>query len=212
MANIFEDKSDTIRVSAINSIGTYFLPLVYNRFLKKYPNYNLEIQDMELPAVTKSILDGNTDLAFTSGKSSDDRLLQTPIYFEKMVLIGGKNFNNPVSFEQLKKSKEIYVEWSHHYAVWHRQNFKNNHPQITISIMSQLKQFLEQEDCWAIVPISIANNLSDSKTIILETNFDIPNREISVLTAIDNNNDIIKDFFKCIKKVTNEMSDVQSLI
>ena len=96
---------------------------------------------------------------------------------------------------------------------WHKQSFKNEHPQITISIMPQLEQFISQNDCWAIVPMSIAKKLVDSASVkIVNTEFDIPKREISVITAIDNKSQKVKEFFKCIKKVTNELTDVYSLL
>ena len=216
MLQVCQNNVNTIRVSAINSIGTYFLPTVYNCFMEQHPDYHLEIQDMELGAVTKSILDGNTDLAFTSGKTVEDRLLQTPIYCEKMVLIVGKTFpipGKPVSLDDLQKGKEIYIEWSHSYAAWHQQIFLSEHPQITISIMPQLKQLMEHGDCWAIVPISIAKRIcEDSLATILDTSFSTQNREISVLTAIDNHSKIVEEFFECIKKVTHETTELQPYI
>ena len=216
MLNLKESNCNTIRVSAINSVGTYFLPLVYNRFMEEYPCYNLEIQDMELNAVIESILLGNTDLGFTSGKTTDDRLIQTPVFVEKMMLIVGNklNFNKKsISISDLKNFKEVYIEWSKAYGNWHKRNFKNNYPRITISIMAQLKQFMKQGECWAIVPISVAEKLFDDESItILDTDFDIPSREISVLTSADNNGEIVKRFFECIKNVVNENNELCSLI
>ena len=132
-----------------------------------------------------------------------------------MVIIAGKNliFNVPVSIANLKKYKEIYIEWSHPYETWHKQKFKGDYPQITISIMTQLKEFMAHGDSWAIVPISIANKLSEDSTVrIIESTFDIPNREISVLTAVDNDRETVKNFFECIKKVTKELTELNSLI
>lgn len=216
MMDVCKNNSDTLRVSAINSVSAYFLPRVYNCFMEEYRNYHLEIQDMELKAATKSILEGNTDLAFTSGKTTDDRLIQIPIFFEKMVLIAGNklSFNEkPVSFEDLKESREIYIEWSHSYDNWHKQKFKNDYPVITISIMSQLKEFMSEGDNWTIAPISVAKKIChDCEVSILDTDFDIPNREISVLTSAYNNSEIVKEFLKCIKKITNESKELCSLI
>ncbi len=215
MRQVCKNKTNIIRVSAINSVSTYFLPKVYNCFMVEHPEYQLEIQDMELDAATKCIIEGSTDLAFTSGKTAEDRLIQLPVFLEKMVLIAGceLQFGTKVSLEDLKESKEIYIEWNHSYDIWHKQSFKNDHPQITISIMPQLEQFMSQNDCWAIVPISIANKLvSNTSARIVNTTFDIPKREISVIKAFDNNSKIVKEFFSCIKKVTNELTDVYSLL
>lgn len=216
MMNLKASKCNTIRISAINSVSTCFLPAVYNCFMEEYPDYHLEIQDMELDTVTKSILEGNTDLGFTSGKTTDDRLIQTPVFVEKMVLIAsnGLNFNKKtISVNDLENHKEIHIEWSRSYVNWHKRNFKNDYPQITISIMAQLKQFMTQGNSWAIVPISVADKIfSDGTVTVLDTDFDIPSREISVLTSADNNSEIVRQFFQCIKKVTNETKEFCSLI
>ena len=215
MQSVCKKNENTVRVSAINSVGTYFLPTVYHCFMQEHPNCSLEIQDMELDSVSQSILNGNTDLAFTSGKTSEEGLLQTPIFLERMVLIAGKSlkFRSPVSLKDLKKKMEIYVEWSRPYASWQKQHFKKDSPLITLSIMSQLKQFMEEGDCWAIVPITVGKKLSEEGLVeILEPAFDVPPREISVLTAVDHNKEIVHQFFRCIKKITKESEELHALI
>ena len=214
MLNICKKQTNVLRVSAINSISTYFLPKIYNRFLQKYPKYELEIQDMELDVAKESILDGTTDIAFTAGKTIDETFVQTPIFVEKMVLVCGEkiNFDETISIKHLKKYKEIYIEWNHSYFIWHQHNFKSDNPKITISIMSQLKQFLDEGDCWAILPISIANSLSKECVLKqVQTNFTLPTREISVITATEEK-PIVTEFFECIKEAIDEIPDVKSLL
>lgn len=214
MLNVCKKQSNVLRVSAINSISTYLLPQIYNRFLYKHPKYELEIQDMELENVKKSILEGATDIAFTAGKTTDEDFMQTPVFIEEMVLVCGKqiSFEEPISISQLRKYKEIYIEWSHSYFVWHQHNFKKNNHKITISIMPQLKQFLDEGDCWAILPISIANSLSKECALKqVETNFNLPTREISVITATEEK-PFVTEFFKCIKEVIDEIPDLKSLL
>lgn len=215
MLHVCENSADTIRVSAINSVATYFLPKVYNIFLDTYPQYHLEVQDMELDAATKCLLEGTTDLSFTCGRPLDERLLQTPIYVEKMVLLGSRKLadQGPLSIRQLKGYKEIYVEWSRAYVAWHQQTFTGDHPQITVSIMTQLKQFLEQEDCWAIVPAGMATDLRvDCAVVECSTAFSIPNREISVVTAAGISSKIVDEFFDCIGQAVSEIPQLQSLL
>lgn len=214
MLNICKKQTNVLRVSAINSISTYFLPKIYNRFLQKYPKYELEIQDMELDVAKESILDGTTDIAFTSGKTTDETFVQTPIFVEKMVLVCGEkiNFDETISIKHLKKHKEIYIEWNHSYFIWHQHNFKSDNPKITISIMSQLKQFLDEGDCWAILPISIANSLSKECVLKqVKTDFSLPTREISVITTTEEK-PIVTEFFECIKEAIDEIPDVKSLL
>ena len=69
------------------------------------------------------------------------------------------NYDQPVHREELPLKKEIYVEWSRNYSDWHRQTFGDLHPQLTVAIMAHLKQFMEQNRYWSIVPLSVANGL-----------------------------------------------------
>lgn len=168
---------------------------------------------MELDNAKKSIMEGATDIAFTAGKTTDEGFVQTPVFVEEMVLVCGKelSFEAPVSIAQIRKYKEIYVEWSHAYFAWHQHNFKDNH-KITISIMSQLKQFLDGGDCWAILPVSIANSLSkECELRQIKTEFKLPSREISVVTAAQEN-PLVAEFFECIKEVVVNNADIKSLI
>jgi len=215
MLQIRAGSTETIRVSAINSVATYFLPKVYHIFLQAHPQYHLEVQDMELDAAEKSLLDGTTDLAFTSGRTLDERLMQTPIYVEKMILICSKSLalDGPVCVQQLTKLKEIYVEWSRAYAAWHQQTFTADHPQITVSIMTQLKQFMEQGDCWAIVPASMVSELlTDCCLVECIPAFNIPHREVSVVSVAGVSSKIVDEFFVCIGLAASEIPQVQSLV
>ena len=215
MLQISANSADTIRVSAINSVATYFLPKVYHIFLEAYPQYHLEIQDMELDAAEKCLLDGTTDLAFTSGRTMDERLMQTPVYVEKMALLCSRSLRltGTVGVQQLAERKEIYVEWSRAYAAWHQQTFPVDHPQITVSIMTQLKQFLEQEECWAIVPAGMVNDLlEDCGLVECVPAFGIPHREVSVVSVAGANSKIVDEFVTCIGQAAAEIPQIQSLI
>ena len=215
MLRVCRNSPDVIRVSAINSVSTYFLPKVYDRFLQDCPGCHLELQDMELPAAAESILNGATDLAFIAGHVEDEQLIQTPVYAESMVLIGGRDtdFSAPVTIQQLQNSKEIYVEWSRAFASWHQRNFKGDHPRLTISIMTQLKQFMQSGDCWAIVPVSIADGLAeDCELRQFDTQFRLPDREISAVTAAEGKNEVVPEFFRCMKEVIREFPRIRPLI
>lgn len=215
MMNVAKQPSDTLRVSAFNSISECFLPTVYRRFMEEHPDYHLEIQDMDLGAAVESIWSGETDLAFAAGKTTKQPLFQAPAFREEMVLVVGdklKFTKQRVSVEDLTIGKEIYIKWSNLYHAWHRQTFRYDYPQMTVSIMTQLKQLMHQGDYWAIVPISISKQIFDNTVRIVDTDFDIPNREIYVVTSADEHSEIIKEFLESIKKVAQESPDLYLLM
>lgn len=202
MKQVCLKQPESLRVSSLNSLDTFCLPDVYERFLQTYPEIGLEIQDMEMPAAGESVLNGNTDIAFTTGRHTDIPLNQIPVFTEPMVFICKHNdkYDAPITVEQLSLRHEVYIEWSTRFAHWHQQTFGDVHPQISISIMAHLQRFMEREHCWAIVPISVAEGLARSCSIKqVATAFDIPRREVSILTAIDNKASVAIDAFcRCL--------------
>ena len=79
MKNLCDKTPDGLRISSLNSIDTFLLPQVYDRFLQEYPEIQLEIQNMDLTAASKSIHAGNTDIAFTTGTITLPTRSNTPV-------------------------------------------------------------------------------------------------------------------------------------
>lgn len=212
MQQVCRRQTCDLRVSSFNSIGTYLLPAVYERILQKYPQIRLEIQDMELDAAVRSIQNGATDIAFTAGKAADGLLRQTPVCSEPMVLIASarNSYQEPVTAQQLILPDEIYIEWTNSFARWHQQIWGNAQPQIRISMMAHLGQFIEQEQRWAIVPVSVADGLAkDCRICRLSTAFPLPRRDISCLTCADREHDhAISAFFTCLQEVIAEHPEI----
>ncbi len=215
MQQVCKVQPTVLRVSAINSLGTCFLPEVYEYFMQQFPQYGLEIQDMERENAESSLCSGLTDLAFTSGKSSKADLQQTPVFSEPMVLLCGTDIavEGPVTVADLAPYKEAYVEWSRPFARWHKETFSDAMPQITLSIMAQLQQFMNKGAYWAILPVSVADGLfKDRKVNMLNTSFELPRREISVLTAPERENEAVTHFLGCLHTVLADHKELQSLL
>lgn len=208
MKNLCDKTPDGLRISSLNSIDTFLLPQVYDRFLQEYPEIQLEIQNMDLTAASKSIHAGNTDIAFTTGKCHDITLKQTTVFKEPMVLVCNKDLSlgTMVSTNDLIKNQELYVEWSSDFCDWHDNMFSESHSKITVSIMAHIKQFLGSKLCWAIVPISVATGLQkDGKIKVIKTQFELPSREISIVTLPQaDNNAAIEKFYNCLLDAVSE--------
>ena len=216
MQTVCQRANQSLRVSSFNSIGTYLLTAVYERFMQTNPRIHLEMQDMELDAAIRSIQENKTDIAFTCAKLKNNYLVQIPVFSEPMVLITSvvSSYREPVEIFQLSLSDEVYVEWSNAFARWHQQSFGNEQPQITISIMAHLQKFIEQKQHWAIVPISVAEGLEkEGVARRLKTVFATPSRDVSCLSAEDNQNQaVIKAFLECLQDVIAEHPQIKSLV
>lgn len=208
MQNLCDKTPDSLRISSLNSIDTFLLPQVYDRFLREYPEIQLEIQNMDLTAAIKSIHAGNTDIAFTTGKCHDITLKQTTVFKEPMVLVCNKDLNlDTIALpKDLLQNQELYVEWSGDFCDWHDSTFSESHSKITVSIMAHIKQFLESKPCWAILPVSVATGLqADGKIKVIKTEFELPSREISIVTLPQaNKNATIEKFYNCLLNSVSE--------
>ena len=215
MQKICHNPNQILRVSSFNSIGTYLLTAVYERFMQTNPQIRLEIQDMELEAAIHSIQEDKTDLAFTCGRVKDSYFTQVPVFSEPMVLITSmaSAYEAPVELHQLSLMDEVYIDWSSAFARWHQQMFGGERPQICISIMAHLQKFIEQKQHWAIVPVSVAEALEkEGVARRLETAFSLPCREVSCVTATEGHNQpAIQAFLECLREVMVEHDQITAL-
>ena len=212
MLRVCKNQRQILRVSSLNSLGTYLLPEVYGRFIEQHPEVELQIQDMEVEAASRSLLSGNTDIAFISGTTDNAQLTQTPVFREAMAVICKNTLPvEIVDFNHLKNFQELYIEWSHSFAKWHQKTIGTDHSQLTISIMAHLRQFMEQKDCWAVVPMSVAVGLQkDCPIHILQSHITLPYRDISMLTT--EYTPSIDKFVTCLQETLKKHSETTLLL
>ena len=204
MHKLGQRQKTTLRVSCFNSLGTYLLPDVYKLFLQSHPQFSLQTQDMEIHAARQSILRGETDLAFTSGNMVDQQLKRFPAFSEPMVLVCAANscFGASANLSELPPNDEVYVQWSNSFDRWHQKTLGIFRSQLCVSIMTQLRQFLEQENHWAIVPVSVAKGLeAECRIRQLKTDIPLPFREVSYVTGAQSEAPALEEFLDCLKQV-----------
>ena len=212
MLRVCKNQRQVLRVSSLNSLGTYLLPEVYGRFIEQHPAVELQIQDMEVESASRSLLSGNTDIAFISGKTDSPQLVQTPVFREAMAVICKNTLPvEAVDFAHLKNYQELYIEWSNSFAKWHQKTIGTDHSQLTISIMAHLRQFMSQKDCWAIVPMSVAVGLQKDIPIrILHSEEPLPFRDISMLTT--EATPTMDSFTQCLRDTLTAHPEITALI
>ena len=206
---------DKLRVSSLDSLDTFLLPRVYDRFLQNYPQIGLEIQDMDLEPASLSIHAGATDIAFTTGVNADRALQQTKLFMEPMVVLCGDNtpLVGPVTAAQLANVPEVFIEWSSEFTRWHQQALGLK-PKLSISIMNHLQQFLEKGNCWSIVPVSVAVGLAERLPVRqIDADFTIPGRTVSIVSSLHSEkNTATQAFCQCLKEIVAEYPQIEILI
>ena len=215
MLQVCRKQPEKLRISSLDSLDTFLLPRVYERFIQNYPQIGLEIQDMDLEPASLSIHAGATDIAFTTGVNTDRALHQTRLFMEPMVVICGENtpLQEPVTRDQLAAVPEVFIEWSSEFTRWHQQAL-GLRPKLSISIMNHLQQFMEKGNCWSIVPVSVALGLKERLPVRqLEASFVIPGREVSIVTTLNSEqNTAISAFRQCLKETVAEYPQIKPLI
>ena len=213
MKKLGETSKSILRVSCFNSLGTYLMPPVCDLFMQANPQIRLQMQDMDLSPARQSILRGFTDIAFTTGHTSDLQLQQFPAFSEPMVLVGSSGYERKVDPSQLPLDKEVYVDWSKNFTVWHRKVFDNRQPRMYVSVMAHLRQCLEREGCWAIVPFSVAKGLmQECKIQLLETDIPLPRREMSYLISSQRTVPAIEGFLDCLRQVLSTYPEIEIML
>ena len=210
------ENHDKLRVSSLNSLGAYILPESYALFMEKYPQTGLVIQNYEFGEACKSILRGNTDLAFNTDNSVTDRITATPVFSEGFSLIcsGKSTYPETVSADMLSVKNEIYVDWYREFDAYHASIFGDEPPQLCLDMMSQLKIFVEKPNNWAIVPTSVARGLVQNADIrILNAAFALPERTVYCLhSAEEELNTYGRMFLQCLRDILEERKEVVCLL
>ena len=202
-----------LRVSALNSVGNYLLPDAFEAFLREHPDAELEIQNLELAPACRSISRGLTDLAFATGAGAEPGTEACPVCREPMVLICAASapYEGPVSLRELPLRSEVYSPWCASFVQWHQSVFGlGAQPQVSISLMEQLSQFMKWEGSWAIVPASVAAGMERAAHVRrVETAEPLPDREIFCIMAKGNRNPAIPYFLACLKTALESMPQTE---
>lgn len=211
-----QDLHKRLCISSVNSLGAYIMPECYGLFMEKYPDVKLMIQDYEFTEACKSILRGNTDLAFNIDNSVPERIVALPVFSEPFTLICSKNSSYPdlVSAEMLNVKNEVYVNWYNGFDAFHTAVFGKDVPQIQLDIMAQLRIFVEKPNSWAFVPISVARGMEQSSAIRrLSTTFPMPERTIYCLHSKERKPESYSALFlQCLAQILSQTHEVKYLL
>jgi len=199
----------TLRISSLNSIGSYLLPPVYQRFSGCWPEIRLEIEDFYTPEARKALERDELDLAFSTLGDSSELIAAIAFLSEPMVFLCAEksDYPDPVSVEDLSPAHAVYSYWSNELDQWHRTVFgAEAEPQVRLELMSQIRLFTSRPQAWAVVPLSVADALQDAPDLRrCRTAFAIPDRLIYILCRrAARTAPCITRFLECLHAVLQE--------
>ncbi len=215
MSQVCHEEPPRLRISALNSLGAYILPEIYDSFMKLYPDVDVELQDVGLElqdaqtTVIRSVLSGQIDVAMTVGRVDQSVLKQKTLFYEPIVLVSSRELPEPVSMEVLIPEKQVYAVWCDRFVSWY-QRACGIRPQVRVSIMEQLRRYMEMGDHWAFVPESVATGLEQAGCVRrYRTAFSMPLREVCAITAPESpNSDMIFAFLECVRQTVSSWPQI----
>lgn len=202
---------ETLRVSSLNSVGTYLMMPVYERYMQQNRETVLEIQDLPTLPVCASLERRETDLAFAFSEKLPRGVLSSPVFSEPMVLVctGDTAESRRVSVRELDPRREIYTGWFKSYHQWHEAAFgKNSVPQVRVEIMSQLLYFVRRGG-WSIVPASVGRGLAAEGDVACHSlDVGVPRRVTYCLYTADSiRRPASARFLACLRSVLTELRE-----
>lgn len=79
--------SRRVRVGASTVPGQYILPEVLSEFSRRFPEYQMEIEDNDSLGVIRMVLDGDVEVGFTGTKQEEPSCVFDSFYEDRLVLI-----------------------------------------------------------------------------------------------------------------------------
>ena len=159
----FERPSTQLRIVNVDSLNFYFMPQVIENFLESHPKCSLHINTMQSNLSYKSIENKEADLGLITNPHFFKKVQTIPLFEEQLVFVCHKSasYQDGILPSQLNSTDEIYIPWSDSFIMWHDYWFGNNSEvKVSLDNMALLRQLLDLEKTWAIMPATIGKKLS----------------------------------------------------
>lgn len=206
--------SDTVekrvlRTSSFNSIGSYLLPPVYQRFTRNWPDIRLEIKDTTTADAINSIVRDELDLAISTLSISTEYVTSIPFLSEPMTFLCAADSDYPdvVSLDMLSPDREVYSFWCADVQQWHQSVFGvDAKPRVQLELMSQIQLFTSQPGAWAFAPYSVADALKDAQDLRrCQMDFSVPDRCSYILCSRKaRDSEPVVHFLDCLREELQE--------
>ena len=188
------------------------IPLFINKFIKKHPNVNLKIQELNFNDLTKKVLSGDLDGGITSTPLNNKEINEIPLYYEPFVAyVPIKN-----NLSKVKKLKVEDLEYSSILILEEKNNFtkqifklfssSNINMNLNTTSFETLIQLSDQGFGITLLPYLYTKNFPKERLNKLKL-FEEPEpaREISIIYQKNKlKSPIINALSKCIEKTSRE--------
>lgn len=158
------NKSITVTIGAVDSVHNYILRDIYTTITKEMPNVRLAIRTYQSNEIYSLIDQREIEIGFPLQERIISNVNVTPLFTEEMVLIQKKEYFSHfspkiIANNNLNPENQLLINWGSDYRMWHEKHWgpiTNTHMQIDTAQI--LQDLMQQDNLWAIVPVSIARN------------------------------------------------------
>ncbi|MGO1059585.1 LysR family transcriptional regulator [Planococcus sp. FY231025] len=168
----------TISIGAVDSVHNYVLKDIYSVVFHQIPDIRLAIHTHQSNEIYYLIDQNSIDIGF----SLQDRILKNvkvqKLFEEQMVMIQKKKIESTtyeIDNSLLSPEQQLFINWGMDYQIWHEKHWgPTSNTFIQIDTAKMLKDFLEEDEMWAIVPVSIARDFHKQGLVDVFTLTDPP--------------------------------------
>ena len=205
-ASLLSEGTETVSIVSGHSITAYIMPEVYKRLQNSARRPSYHFSSYHYHEAFRLIESGEADFGFVANLIYSKTVHAYPLFSEDLVLLTSQKVYYPeiVHPETLNASKEIYIFWDENQEKWH--NYWIGSPQqasVHTSDVTLLHSFLEIDDNWAIVPVSLAHVLCRLGTLCWYPLAEAPQPRVTSLICRSN----IRDY-KMLPDILNEMRHI----
>lgn len=160
--------SQSLTIASIDSVILTILPEPLRQTARIENRINIKIQTEHTANIYQFVRNREADIGFTSTDAAIPEVITKPMFRQRFVLIKPcKHPEKPKQIhpQELDSAYEIFLPWGHDYMKWHEYWWQTGFSHIKVDSVMTLTHFLDNENLWAILPVSCVNTVLKSCSI-----------------------------------------------
>lgn len=157
-----QQPSYKLKIGSVDTINTCVFPELYKQILYDQLPLILDVGTHWTINIHRFVESYELDVGFVLWEIPSKNIVSKPLFIEPMVMISSPkvSFKNLVHPKDLDSKKEIYFYCGPNFRHWHDSWWPNAEKEnLKVDTVSLLKIFMESNDYWSIVPLSVAKTL-----------------------------------------------------
>lgn len=194
MRMVEQSQKQVLRVAATTTLGSYVMPEVYARFVRRGVPVILDINTLHSEGTYQALENRDLDIGFVARTMPSNRIMSVPVFSERMVLLcrAQAPWEGRIHPAELPAEKSVLLYWTHAYSLWHEKWFGAGRHAVDADNMLLAEKIVAGSDLWMIAPMTAAAEASkrgDLKIVELE---DAPPDRV-IYSLRDNSPDVYAD-------------------